>query len=192
MNTLSLYLSHTSAITWMVLIVLSIYFIMVFAIFLYRDHLLGKRLQSEEFSLQKLYKGRDQKVSSDSLLFAHLEKVGMLNSDVLKAACNDAVRGATKGLTPLSIIASTSPFIGLFGTVVGILEAFGRLGIQKSASLSIVAPAISEALVATAAGILVAVFAYVFHLMLKRKAYELQSILESQADIILAYWHKEH
>ncbi|HGZ70124.1 MAG TPA: MotA/TolQ/ExbB proton channel family protein, partial [Nitratifractor sp.] len=47
-------------------------------------------------------------------------------------------------------------------------------------------PAISEALVATAGGILVATFAYTFHLILKRKSYELSVLLESQADLILS------
>jgi biopolymer transport protein ExbB/TolQ len=93
---------------------------------------------------------------------------------------------ATKGLTWLSIIASTSPFIGLFGTVIGILETFSKLSSQASASLNVVAPAISEALVATAAGICVAIFAYSFHLILKRKAYELSSLLDSQSEVIIA------
>jgi biopolymer transport protein ExbB/TolQ len=96
------------------------------------------------------------------------------------------VRVSTKGLTLLSVVASTSPFIGLFGTVVGILETFSHLATQKSAALSVVAPAISEALIATAVGIFVAIFAYTFHLILKRKAYELSSILSSQADVILS------
>ena len=84
------------------------------------------------------------------------------------------------------MIASTSPFIGLFGTVISILEAFAGLGTQKSATLSVVAPAISEALVATAAGIFVAIFAYSFHLLLKRKAYELSTVIAMQADMLLA------
>ncbi|HHH19109.1 MAG TPA: MotA/TolQ/ExbB proton channel family protein, partial [Campylobacterales bacterium] len=99
---------------------------------------------------------------------------------------NGGVKEATGGLTGLSIIASTSPFIGLFGTVVAILETFSSLGTQKGTSIAIVAPAISEALVATAAGIAVATFAYTFHLLLKRKAYELNLLLESQADLILS------
>jgi len=112
--------------------------------------------------------------------------VDIPNSAILNAASSDAIRSSTKGLALLSIIASTSPFIGLFGTVVGILETFSTLGSQKSASLSVVAPAISEALIATAAGILVATFAYSFHLILKRKAYELSSLLKSQSDVVLS------
>jgi len=175
----------------MVLLVLSAYFIATFWIFIYRYRLIATRLTLESRSLSRLYLGRSESISADSLLAAYLQKIGSLSPEVLKAAVNDAVRSATKGLTVLSIIASTSPFVGLFGTVVGILEAFGRLGTQKSASLSVVAPAISEALVATAAGIFVAIFAYSFHLLLKRKAYELQSLLESEAEILLAQHGRE-
>ena len=186
MGSLSNYLSQSGAITWMVLLVLSAYFVATFWIFIYRYRLLGVRLSVESKSLNRLYMGRSDFVAKESLLYTYLQRIGSFSGEVLRAAINDAVRSATRGLTPLSIIASTSPFVGLFGTVVGILEAFGRLGTQKSASLSVVAPAISEALVATAAGIFVAIFAYAFHLILKRMAYELQSLLESQAEIVLA------
>ena len=175
----------------MVLLLLSLYFVATFWIFIYRYRLISRRLRYESRSLSRLYMGHGKSVSPDSLLAGYLQKIGLVSAEVLKAASNDAVRSATKGLTQLSIMASTSPFIGLFGTVVGILEAFGRLGTQKSASLSVVAPAISEALVATAAGIFVAIFAYAFHLLLKRKAYELQSLLESQSEIILAQRKRE-
>jgi biopolymer transport protein ExbB/TolQ len=190
-GSLSGYLSQSSAITWMVLLVLSAYFIATFWIFLYRYSLIRSRLIVESRSLSRLYMGRASTVASDSLLAGYLQQIGVVSPEVLKAAVNDAVRSATRGLTQLSIMASTSPFVGLFGTVVGILEAFGRLGTQKSASLSVVAPAISEALVATAAGIFVAIFAYAFHLLLKRKAYELNSLLESQAEIVLAQRGRE-
>jgi len=180
------YLSQSGAITWMVLLVLSLYFILTFWIFIYRYRLIHSRISMESASLSRLYMGRSDTVGKDSLLYGYLRQIGSLQRETLSAAINDAVRSATRGLTLLSIMASTSPFVGLFGTVVGILEAFGRLGTQKSASLSVVAPAISEALVATAAGIFVAIFAYAFHLILKRKAYELQSFLSSQADIVLA------
>jgi biopolymer transport protein TolQ len=53
----------------------------------------------------------------------------------------------------LATTASAAPFIGLFGTVVGIMSAFHGIGLQGSASLAVVAPGISEALIATAAGL---------------------------------------
>ncbi|MBM4281899.1 MAG: protein TolQ [Deltaproteobacteria bacterium] len=57
----------------------------------------------------------------------------------------------------LATVGSTSPFIGLFGTVVGIMKSFGEIGAKGSANLATVAPGISEALVATAAGLLAAI-----------------------------------
>lgn len=180
------YLVQSSAITLFVLLLLSAYFITTFWIFFYRYSLLKRRIAIEAKSLKLLYLGRSQTVSDNSLLRTYLSRVSVPNSAILNAASSDTIRNSTRGLTFLSIIASTSPFIGLFGTVVGILETFSRLGSQKSASLSVVAPAISEALIATAAGISVAIFAYTFHLIVKRKAYELSSLLQSQIDVVLS------
>ena len=183
---LSDYLLQSSAITLIVLLVLSIYFVATFWVFFYRYSILKRRVSIETDSLKMLYLGRNHTVSNNSLLYTYLSRVTEPNRAILGAASSDAIRSSTKGLTLLSIIASTSPFIGLFGTVVGILETFSTLGSQKSASLSVVAPAISEALIATAAGICVAIFAYSFHLILKRRAYELSSLLESQSDVVLS------
>lgn len=61
----------------------------------------------------------------------------------------------------LASTATASPFIGLFGTVVGIIEAFQGLSTQTQTSIQAVAPGIAEALVATAAGIFTAVPAYI-------------------------------
>ncbi|MBI1734069.1 MAG: protein TolQ [Candidatus Rokubacteria bacterium] len=60
-------------------------------------------------------------------------------------------------LTFLATTASATPFIGLFGTVWGIMAAFHGIGTQGSASLAVVAPGISEALIATAAGLAAAI-----------------------------------
>jgi len=169
-----------------VILLLSLYFIGVLWIFIYRYRLLQQRLNLELDSLTRLYTGQSSTVSKMSVISAYIKRSGSINSEILKAAISDTVRVSTKGLTLLSIVASTSPFIGLFGTVVGILETFGHLATQKSAALSVVAPAISEALIATAVGIFVAIFAYTFHLILKRKAYELSSVLSSQVDVILS------
>ena len=180
------YFSQLSAMSIIVLSALSVYFIATFWIFLDRFSIINARIASEAKSLKALYTGQSKSVANYSLIFTYLSRVNRPNRAILEAASSDAIRVSTKGLTWLSIIAATSPFIGLFGTVVGILETFSKLGSQSSASLSVVAPAISEALVATAAGIAVAIFAYTFHLILKRKAYELSSLLSSQAEVILS------
>lgn len=62
-----------------------------------------------------------------------------------------------KTLNFLATTAAAAPFVGLFGTVWGVIDAFQRIGIQKTASLVAVAPGISEALIATAAGLAVAI-----------------------------------
>jgi biopolymer transport protein TolQ len=61
----------------------------------------------------------------------------------------------------LATIASTSPFVGLFGTVMGVVDAFHGLGTAGSGTLRAVAPGIAEALITTAAGLFVAVPAVV-------------------------------
>jgi len=185
-NILQNYFDKSSAITIFVLSLLSIYLIITLWIFLYRFFYLNSKIKTEQHSLKKLYLGRTKSVDEESLLFKYLSKVLIPNRAIFSVAKNSAIKSATSGLTALSIIASTSPFIGLFGTVVAILETFSSLGTQKGTSIAIVAPAISEALVATAGGILVATFAYTFHLILKRKSYELSVLLESQADLILS------
>ncbi|OEU47972.1 MAG: protein TolQ [Desulfobulbaceae bacterium S3730MH12] len=67
------------------------------------------------------------------------------------------------GLPFLATTGSATPFIGLFGTVWGIMVSFHDIGQRGSASLAVVAPGISEALVATAAGLAVAIPAVVFY-----------------------------
>ena len=62
-----------------------------------------------------------------------------------------------RGLAFLATTASTTPFVGLFGTVWGIMDAFRGLGVTKSSSIQAVAPGISEALIATAVGLSAAI-----------------------------------
>jgi biopolymer transport protein ExbB/TolQ len=180
------YLSQSSAITIIVISALSFYFVATLYIFIYRSKVINNRLKIEQDSLSSLYSASSEP-SDLSILSAYSKREsGNDLKNVLKAAINDTIRVSTGSLNYLAIMASTSPFIGLFGTVVGILEAFSKLSGLKSASLNVVAPAISEALVATAFGIFVAIFAYTFNLILKRKIYELSSVLESEMDIIIS------
>jgi biopolymer transport protein TolQ len=78
-----------------------------------------------------------------------------------QSAASEAVTYLERRLTWLATIAATSPFVGLFGTVVGIIDAFHGLGTAGAATLRAVAPGISEALITTAAGLFVAVPAVV-------------------------------
>ena len=74
-----------------------------------------------------------------------------------QTSASEAVTSLERRMTWLATIAATSPFVGLFGTVVGIIDAFHGLGTAGAATLRAVAPGISEALITTAAGLFVAV-----------------------------------
>ena len=78
-----------------------------------------------------------------------------------QTAASEAVTVLERKLTWLATIASASPFVGLFGTVMGVVDAFHGLGTAGAATLRAVAPGISEALITTAAGLFVAVPAVV-------------------------------
>jgi len=86
-------------------------------------------------------------------------------TDTVARALRRATTGEThrleKFLTFLATTGSTAPFIGLFGTVWGIMDSFHGIGQTGSASLAVVAPGISEALVATAIGLVAAIPAVV-------------------------------
>jgi biopolymer transport protein TolQ len=69
----------------------------------------------------------------------------------------EEVHRLERGLSFLATIASSGPFVGLFGTVVGIMNSFQSIGASGSASLAVVAPGIAEALVATAVGLFAAI-----------------------------------
>jgi biopolymer transport protein TolQ len=75
----------------------------------------------------------------------------------MQMASTDEVRRVEKGMSWLATTAGVTPFIGLFGTVWGIIDAFSGLGEAGSASLRAVAPGIAEALVTTAAGLFAAI-----------------------------------
>jgi len=79
----------------------------------------------------------------------------------LRMATTSEITRLEKALSFLATTASTSPFIGLFGTVWGIMDSFRGIGVTGSASLAIVAPGIAEALVTTAAGLFAAIPAVV-------------------------------
>jgi len=81
----------------------------------------------------------------------------------LQIGVNEQLSRFEHNLNWLATTASVSPFIGLFGTVLGIIRAFSQLGSAGSTSLSSVGPGISEALIATAVGLVAAIPAAIFY-----------------------------
>ena len=82
-------------------------------------------------------------------------------SNMLEANIEKQIVTLEKGFTFLATVGSTAPFIGLFGTVWGIMNSFQSIAISRNTSLAIVAPGIAEALFATALGLLAAIPAVV-------------------------------
>ena len=80
---------------------------------------------------------------------------------ILEIATDDEMRKIEQNFTFLATVGSTAPFIGLFGTVWGIMNSFQSIAISRNTSLAIVAPGIAEALFATALGLLAAIPAVV-------------------------------
>lgn len=81
----------------------------------------------------------------------------------MQLASAEEVRRVERGMSWLATTGSVSPFVGLFGTVWGIIDAFSGLGSAGAASLRAVAPGIAEALVTTAAGLATAIPAVIFY-----------------------------
>jgi len=87
----------------------------------------------------------------------------------LNKAINNEIERLAHRLDFLATTGSTTPFIGLFGTVWGIMHSFRMIGVKGSASIGGVAPGIAEALIATAAGLFAAIPAVVFYNYLNAK-----------------------
>ncbi len=171
------------AITWFVLAWLSVYFIANVWIFLWRFFNLSNILSLERNTLELL--SNNHLPLKKSTFYPICDYKNNINHQMLNAYKLSTIKKATAGLSMLSVISSTAPFIGLFGTVVEILDAFYHLGGDGKISFDIIAPIISKALIATAFGILTAIPAYSFYIILKRKAYEVSVYLDMQINVIL-------
>jgi len=182
-NLIDFYLkSHP--VTIGVLVLLAIYFVILNWVFFYRYFSINSWSDKESQSLESLLMGAPT-VNNNSFLNNFIRTSNTISKEVLALGMLAATKEATKGLSTLSVFASTSPFIGLFGTVVSILDTFTHIG-KATGSMSIISSGVSDALVATAAGIFVAIFSYTYHQILKRKSFELISYLQMQSDAILA------
>jgi biopolymer transport protein ExbB len=96
-----------------------------------------------------------------------------------------------RNLSMLSTIASISPLLGLLGTVVGMITVFGNINVNGSANPDLLAAGISEALITTAFGLIIAVPAIVFYRFFEQKTMTLMSILQANASIFLDFLYKK-
>ena len=109
----------------------------------------------------------------------------------MEIVINKELTGLENGLNFLASVGSTAPFIGLFGTVWGIMNSFTAIGISQNTSLAVVAPGIAEALFATALGLVAAIPAVLFFNKFNNMLEILNNKLEVFSDEILVIISKE-
>lgn len=100
----------------------------------------------------------------------------------MDVAINKEAEALQKGLPILATVGSTAPFVGLFGTVWGIMNAFIEIAEQQNTNLAVVAPGIAEALMATGLGLLAAIPAVIFYNKLSSDSDRIIAGYESFAD----------
>ena len=118
---------------------------------------------------------------SDDIRLSSLDNV----QRALNRASNTEMTKLESTLGFLATTGSASPFIGLFGTVWGIMETFQAIGARGSATLAVVAPGISEALIATAAGLAAAIPAVIFYNYFLNKSKTMVQEMDNFADEFL-------
>jgi len=116
--------------------------------------------------------GRSQRIFASGMTEwrrSHRENGGMIGGAQVRidrsmdVAIQKEAEDLQSGLPILATVGSTAPFIGLFGTVWGIMNAFIEIGQSQSTNLAVVAPGIAEALLATGLGLLAAIPAVIFY-----------------------------
>ena len=117
----------------------------------------------DEWSKQKI---TNKNQNTLSYLSIGLKERILQAMDIVK---NQEIDKLEKNLSFLAVVGSTSPFIGLFGTVWGIMNSFQSIAAMKNATIAVVAPGIAEALLATAVGLIAAIPAVVFYNLLANK-----------------------
>lgn len=125
---------------------------------------------------------REMQLSTGATRASALERLSTRLNEI-ESDANRAIRG---GMSFLATVAATAPFIGLFGTVWGIMNSFSHIAQSKNTSLAVVAPGISEALFATAIGLAAAIPAYIAYNKFSIDAGKFTGRLESFADDLQA------
>jgi biopolymer transport protein TolQ len=149
-----------SLIVQAVLLLLVLFSVFSWAVILYKARELRRAEQDSEAFLEvyhdRMARGTGGAVTLDE------NSLSALSSRAQWAGSREAKR-LERGLTFLATTGSAAPFIGLFGTVIGIIDAFQGIGRAGSASLAVVAPGIAEALIATAVGLFAAIPATIYY-----------------------------
>ncbi len=199
--------AHATITVQLVMIILIIASVWCWAVVLdkwmqYRKARAEARVFDEAFwsgkPLDELYdrigaqpKGQSEKIFASGMLEwrrSHRQDGGLIagatsridrNMDVAIAKETESLQ---RGLTVLATVGSSAPFIGLFGTVIGIMNSFIEIAEQQNTNLAVVAPGIAEALLATGLGLMAAIPAVIFYNKLSADADRIVSGYEAFAD----------
>lgn len=203
----SLYQS-TDEVVKSVIYILVLFSILAWAVFISKImqfYLMGKKL---ELSIQRVRKLKNldelhQKEDFVDILFLEiqdeLEKSECKNNYIkerielrLQNKVLKYIAVSKNGLSLLASISSSAPFIGLFGTVWGIMNAFISIANFDNVSLAVVAPGIAEALFATAFGLIAAIPSVLFYNYLTRKNLKLMYNLDELANFVYILFHRSY
>ncbi len=196
-----------SLMVQLVMLVLLFFSVSSWAIILIKFFYLRRAYRESDFFLEVFWESRDLSVAFKeakelegspiarifSLAYVELKKSTQITESgspdirggldnikrALRRAINTEVTQMTQMVPFLATAGNTTPFIGLFGTVWGIMGSFHSIGLKGQASLATVAPGISEALVATAAGLAVAIPAVIAFNYFMQKIRYIESELQS-------------
>ncbi|MGI4978376.1 MAG: tonB-system energizer ExbB [Janthinobacterium lividum] len=150
----------------------------------------GQRLHRTRGLLARLvHAALDEAAASDGLPEPGIEHRTTLRLERIVAASS---RRLVRGTGVLATIGATAPFVGLFGTVWGIMTSFVGIAHTRSTSLAVVAPGIAEALLATAIGLVAAIPAVVAYNMLSRASGTVRAGLADGAAEVLRLLSRDH
>lgn len=150
------------------------------------------------FSLLSLFSGRDLMTLFVSLLLVFasvlswmviIEKIRLWNfqkrnpvsvkkDDNMEIIVDKLIRPFDKNLWFLSMVSYVAPFVGLFGTVWGVMDSFASIGVNQSVSIGVIAPGLAVALGTTALGLIVAVPAAIAYNVFSKKSDDLYDKLD--------------
>ena len=152
------------------------------------------------FSFLSLFSGRDLMTLSVSLIlvvasimswaviiekirlwrFQKQHPVSVKSTDNLETIVDKLIRPFDKNLWFLSMVSYVAPFVGLFGTVWGVMDSFAAIGVNQSVSIGVIAPGLAVALGTTALGLIAAVPAAVAYNVFSKKSDDLYDLLDEK------------
>lgn len=188
LNFKSLFLNADSVVK-AVIYILCAFSIFSWALFFYKSYEFYHTKKVLKFELKLLNKTSDLNALNLAFCKAFLELVKNEKPELklrLESKMDAQISSFKSGLSALASIAASAPFIGLFGTVWGIMHSFMNIAALKNASLVVVAPGIAEALFATAFGLIAAIPAVLFYNFLLAKSVNLEHILDECVSLIYA------